>query len=322
MYFLQLTLSPSSTVTAWGEGLAFVGWYKGSKISLNFSDSAAAWLHCLPFHLPWWCLYQLSSLWVYTFVNTKYLDTASSPLSSNLFRSCCSSFVWSQLNWCSQNPQDESSATNRNKHRTCRCFFPVPFPSLSFPNFISFTSLWEQGRTMARERANVPFALGQARAADGMTSSQRTRVCLCIVNVVEGDPQQPCSVMGWGGGLWKEFVSQAICRYRLVAEWQQWLKWLGGWSGCLLPARRQVWWTKVWWTKPFSWGFFGEFVCIGEMRMEASASELLWQQNCSGRCWVAAGPLLTSPCWWLLKWLVRCWGSSTSRWWRRMKCKQ
>lgn len=44
------------------------------------------------------------------------------------------------------------------------------FFSLPFPNFVSFTSLWEQELTKARRRANVPLALGQAHAAGGLTS--------------------------------------------------------------------------------------------------------------------------------------------------------
>lgn len=36
-YFLQLTWSPSSTVTIWWEGLIFVGWYTRYNIKLNFS---------------------------------------------------------------------------------------------------------------------------------------------------------------------------------------------------------------------------------------------------------------------------------------------
>lgn len=176
MYFLQLSPSPSSTVTTWWGGLTFVGQYKGSKINLSFFWQCS----CLVMS-PASPTYHNDGLWVYTFVNTKYLHTASSPLSSNLCRSCCSSFPWSRLNWCSQNPQEESNATNCNKHRTCKCFFLCPFLlplSHTLSNSFSFTSLWEQGCSMARERANAPFALGQAHAADG-TTSPRGHVCTC-----------------------------------------------------------------------------------------------------------------------------------------------
>lgn len=144
MYFLLLTLSSSITVTTWWEELTFLGWYKGSKIirSKNlWQCSSLIMSPASPFYHDY--IYMSSLVYgslviigLLTFVNTKYLNIANSPLDSNP-RGCAADHL-SGHDWIDTHPQEKRNATNCNKYRTQEVFslslslFPVSLPVLNF----------------------------------------------------------------------------------------------------------------------------------------------------------------------------------------------
>lgn len=212
------------------------------------------YITCLSF-LSWWCLHQPSGLWLFMFVSTKYLYIASSPLSSNLCRSSCSSFAWSWLKWCSQNLQEESKATNCNKERLDVFLYFLLFSlSLRFSSFLNFTSRWEWGHTMAGERANVLLLWDRHMLL--LAWQVLKYMCVsCIILSRETGPQQSCSVMGLGAFVKGTFLPGHLPlktggQVAAVTEMTWWMVWT---RPACHPLSGEVWWTRL-----LSW----HFLCV------------------------------------------------------------
>lgn len=320
-YFLKLTASPNSAVTTWWEGLTFVGWYKGSKIKLNFFWQCSC-LVTLPASPTYHDDVYTSSL-VYVSIhllipNIFILPAAHSALiSAGCVAVHLSGHNWTDAHKILRRKVIQPTATN-TEHINVSSL--SSFPSLSpFQISLVLQAFGNKG-TPCLGKSKCHFCFGTGTRCWWHDKPQSTRVCLCIVNVVQGDPQQSCSVVGWRGvckGNLSPMPSAAI-------DW--WPSGSSGWNDLVdgldascLPLAQQTGLVD----QTAQLGLFGGGgVCFGEMWMEASAGILLWRPTCGGRCWVAAGPPPTSPHQCLLKWLVRCRGSSTARWWRGTKCKQ
>lgn len=226
MYFLLLTLSSSITVTTWWEGLTFLGWYKGSKItrSKNFLWQCSSLI--MSSASPFYHDYIYMSSLVYGSIpllisNILILPTAHLTLIPwiVLLIIC---LVMTELILILRRREMQLTATNTEHKRFSLC--PLLFSLSLSPFWISFKRFWKWGLTMGREEAEPPLLLWDRNTL------------LITWHVKE------TFVPGFLALQTAAVTAAAVTE----ATWYQF--WMP--PACHLLSR------QVWWTRLLNWGYF------------------------------------------------------------------